>query len=207
LRTVARLLDDETWPARLRALALEVPPEVSMPGVVARAAVWLVLLVSTLSLTRHGVEGAAAGAFLHMVNLAFHEAGHILFMPLGSFLTSLGGSLTQVLVPLVCAGTLLVKTRDPFGAAACTWWAGENLLDLAPYIADARALEMELLGGFTGHEVEGHDWEAILGALSLLPWDVRLGRAAFALGIVVMFASLGWAAVVLARQRAAVARG
>jgi hypothetical protein len=169
--------------------------------------VWLLLLASTFSLARNGVEGSSAGGFLHLVNLAFHEAGHLLFLPLGSFMTSLGGSLTQVLVPLVCAGTLLVKTRDPFGAAACAWWAGENLLDVAPYIADARALEMELLGGFTGQEVEGHDWEAVLGALGLLAWDVRLGRAAFAAGVVVMFASLGWAAVVLARQREAVARG
>ena len=37
---------------------------------------------------------------------------------------------------------------------------GENLLDLAPYIADAVALELVLLGGFTGREVEGGRYTA-----------------------------------------------
>ena len=44
----------------------------------------------------------------------FHEAGHILFSPFGRFMTVLGGSLTQVLVPLLCAGAFLWQTRDPF---------------------------------------------------------------------------------------------
>ena len=57
------------------------------------------------------------GSFLHLPNLVFHEAGHILFLPLGRFMTVLGGSLTQVLVPLVCAGAFLWQTRDAFGAA------------------------------------------------------------------------------------------
>ena len=60
-------------------------------------------------------------------------------LPLGRFMSVLGGSLMQLLIPAVCAGTLLLQTRDPFGAACCLWWIGENLLDLAPYIADARA--------------------------------------------------------------------
>jgi hypothetical protein len=32
-----------------------------------------------------------------VINLPFHEAGHILFSPFGDFLMTLGGSLTQVL--------------------------------------------------------------------------------------------------------------
>lgn len=120
--------------------------------------------------------GSAGQSLLHNVNLPFHEAGHVLFMPFGRLMMFVGGSLTQVLIPLVCAGTLLWKTRDPFGAAVCTWWAGENLLDLAPYIADARSLSLVLIGGKTGAEVEGHDWEAILSTLGLLSWDVTLGR-------------------------------
>ena len=43
-------------------------------------------------------------SFLHLINLLFHEAGHIIFSPFGQFMTMLGGSLMQVLVPIVCAG-------------------------------------------------------------------------------------------------------
>ena len=38
---------------------------------------------------------------MHLINLVFHEAGHILFAPFGSFMMSLGGSLLQVIVAAV----------------------------------------------------------------------------------------------------------
>ena len=136
-----------------------------------------------------------------MANLVFHEAGHILFLPFGSFMISLGGSLTQFLVPLVCMATFILKTRDRYGAAVALWWAGENLVDIAPYVADARALQLVLLGGHTGSEVEGHDWEAILGALGWLPYDVALGRAFRAGGVLLMLGAIAWGGWVLREQR------
>ena len=67
---------------------------------------------------------------------------------------SLGGSLLQVIVPLACAWAFYFQQDDRFGASVCVWWAGENLLDLAPYIDDARSLQLMLLGG-PAAEVEG----------------------------------------------------
>ena len=147
--------------------------------------------------------GAYDVPLLDTVNLVFHEAGHVLFMPFGAFLTSLGGSLTQVLIPLACAVALFRK-GDRFGAAVGVWWAGENLVDLAPYVADARALQLVLLGGHTGAEVEGHDWEAILGALGWLPYDVTLGHAFRRVGLLVMLGAMGWAGWTLRAQYAIV---
>lgn len=71
-------------------------------------------------------------SFFHLINLPFHEAGHLLFIPFGRFMMILGGSLGQVLMPLVCLATFLVKTRDPFGASVALWWVAESLMDLAP---------------------------------------------------------------------------
>jgi hypothetical protein len=136
--------------------------------------------------------GAYSLGVVDMANLVFHEAGHILFMPFGSFLTSLGGSLAQLLVPLACMATFVVKTRDLYAAAVALWWAGQNLVDIAPYVADARALQLVLLGGRTGAEVEGHDWEAILGALGWLPYDVSIARGCHRLGVLVMLAAIAW---------------
>ena len=165
----------------------------------ARALVLAVLAYWTWEMATEPMGSFSLG-LVDMANLVFHEAGHILFLPFGSFLTSLGGSLTQFLVPLVCMATFVVKTRDLYAAAVALWWAGENLVDMAPYIADARALQLVLLGGHTGAEVEGHDWEAILGALGWLPWDVALGRACLRAGVLVMLGAIAWGGWVLRAQ-------
>ena len=96
-------------------------------------------------------------------------------------MTVLGGSLLQVLIPIIAAVSF-VRQEQPFGAAICAWWAGQNFIDLAPYIADARALAMVLLGGRTGAEVEGHDWEYILTQLGVTHLDRQIGMTAYGLG-------------------------
>lgn len=142
--------------------------------------------------------GTAASSVLHLPNLVFHEAGHVLFGFFGRFIAVLGGSLLQLLVPVVIAA-VFVRQRHSFGAAIGVWWTGQNLLDLAPYIADARRLQMTLLGGRTGAEVEGHDWEYLLMQMGWLHLDQSLGLAAHRLGLAIMAAALVWAAVVLWR--------
>lgn len=173
-------------------------------GGVAAAAKWTLLALLafwTWRFVPHPLDTTRiGGSFLHLVNLPFHEAGHILFSPFGPFMMSLGGSLLQVLVPIVCAAAF-VRRADVFAACICAWWAGQNLVDLGPYIADARALQIVLLGGKTGAEVEGHDWEAILGTVGWLHRDRQLGMAAHVTGSVVMIASLIAAAIVTHRHR------
>ena len=139
-------------------------------------------------------------SFFHLINLPFHEAGHLLFIPFGRFMMILGGSLGQVLMPLVCLATFLVKTRDPFGASVALWWTAESLMDLAPYIDDARALDLLLLGGVTGKETDGHDWNNILTMLGWLEYDHRLAHLAYYLGIILMLASLAWGGLLLLKQ-------
>lgn len=131
-------------------------------------------------------------SFLHLINLPFHEAGHVIFIPFGRFMTILGGTLGQILMPMICLGTFLVKTRDPFGASVALWWTAESLMDIAPYINDARALDLMLIGGVTGKETDGHDWNNILTMLGLLEWDHRLAHLAYNFGIVLMLVSFAW---------------
>jgi hypothetical protein len=166
---------------------------------VGRAFVLVGLGVWTWQFARAPMGAGVMDSFLHLPDLVFHEAGHVLFSPFGHFMTVLGGSLFQVLVPIVFAGAFL-KQRDTFGAVVCTWWAGQNLLDLAPYIADSRALQLVLLGGHTGAEVEGHDWEYLLTALGWLRHDRTLGLAAHRLGLIVMIGAVLWGTVHLGRS-------
>ncbi len=149
----------------LVTLLLGVESSTPMPVAIGRGVFLLFLSIWTATLASRAVSVEGTSSFMHVPNLVFHEAGHILFLPFGRFMTVLGGSLMQVLVPLACASAFLWQTRDAFGAAIAIWWAGQSLTDVAPYINDARDLQLVLLGGKTGAEVEGHDWEYLLNAL------------------------------------------
>ena len=173
--------------------------ELSGPTRWARIALIVGLAYWTWQFARTPLSQDAMDAFLHLPDLVFHEAGHLIFSPLGQFMSVLGGSLMQVLIPVIAA-VAFVRQEQPFGAAICVWWVGQNLIDLAPYVADARALQLVLLGGKTGAEVEGHDWEFILTRLRLLHWDQSIGRAVHALGMIIMVGALAFAARSVARK-------
>jgi hypothetical protein len=164
----------------------------------ARWALVIGLTIWTVQFARTPLSSDAMDSFLHLPDLVFHEAGHVLFSPFGEFMTALGGSLLQFLIPVI-AVVAFIRQEDRFSAAICGWWAGQNLVDLAPYIADARSLSLVLLGGRTGAEVEGHDWEFILTQLRVTHLDRQIGYASYALGIAIMVAALAYAAT-LARK-------
>jgi hypothetical protein len=147
-------------------------------------------------------DAGIMNGFWHLVNTPFHEAGHIIFRLFGTLITSLGGSLFQVLMPFICGSVLLIKTRDAFGASVCLWWMAENFMDLAPYINDARRLTLPLLGGNTGQTSPYgfHDWEFILTETGLLRYDHSIALAAHILGAILMSLALAWAAFLLYKQ-------
>ena len=142
------------------------------------------------------------GSIWHLINLPFHEFGHILFRPFGRLMTSLGGSIAQVLMPVICLAVFLIKTRDTFAASFTLWWAGQNFMDLAPYINDARSLTLPLLGGNTGRTSPYgfHDWEFILRETKLLRYDHVLANLANALGTLLMICAFVWGGYILFKQ-------
>ncbi|WP_347989540.1 zinc ribbon domain-containing protein [Methylomonas sp. AM2-LC] len=148
------------------------------------------------------VANAAGNSFLHMVNLPFHEAGHIIFRPFGAFITSLGGTLGQLLMPSICMGVLLLKNRDPFAASVALWWIGENFLDIAPYMNDARSGTLPLLGGNFGHSAPYgfHDWQYLLTESGLLVYDHTLAKMVFAFGSFIMLLALAWSSLWLFKR-------
>jgi hypothetical protein len=105
-------------------------------------------------------------------------------------------------MPTICLFVLLIKTRDAFGAAVALWWVAQNFMDIAPYINDARARQLMLLGGVTGRDAAYgyHDWEFILSETGRLRYDHTLAYIANGLGITLMLASLLWAVAVLLQQ-------
>jgi len=138
----------------------------------------------------------------HLINLPFHEFGHILFRPFGRLMTSLGGSIAQVLMPVICLALFLIKNRDPFAASFSLWWTGQNFMDLAPYINDARSLTLSLLGGNTGRTSPYgfHDWEFILQETRLLRYDHVLAKLADIFGAFLMILAFVWGGYILFKQ-------
>lgn len=184
-------------------LLLHVNPESGMPALIGRFLLLLLLMIWALRfLSAPIAENAAGNSFLHLINLPFHEAGHIIFRPFGRFMTSLGGSLFQLIVPMTCCMVLLLKTRDTFGAAVCFWWFGENFLDLAPYINDARALVLPLVGGNTGRfsPYGFHDWQFILTESGLLKYDHAIATGAAWVGGITMITACCWGLVLVMKQ-------
>ncbi|MBV8062967.1 MAG: hypothetical protein JOY51_05185, partial [Nevskia sp.] len=143
-------------------------------------------------------------SFLHRCDLPFHEFGHILFHPFGQWLMFLGGSLFQCLMPLILAVYFLRWQGQPFSAAICLWWCGQNFIDVAPYIADARAMVMPLTGEWSDEMVSirdlRHDWHNILLPLHALAHDHALALLAKLIGSVLMLLSWVWGGMLLVMQ-------
>ena len=92
---------------------------------------------------------------LGLVDLGFHELGHLLTYWLPDVVTAAMGSITQVLVPVGLAVYFGVR-RDLLGAGLCLAWAGTSAQNASVYIADAPYQALLLLGG-------EHDWAFVLG--------------------------------------------
>ena len=148
--------------------------------------------------------GEMGASFMHLIVLPIHEAGHVLFIPLGRFMSVLGGSLMQVLLPLTLMASFVFgfggSRRDNFAASLMLWWAAMAIIDSAPYIWDAYDPQMMLLDGKTGAESDGHDWQNILGDLGLIKRAHLIGTLAHKLGLIVMLFAHAWGAALLYLQ-------
>jgi hypothetical protein len=129
--------------------------------------------------------------WLDSLDLAIHETGHLVFAFGGEFLMLLGGTLLQLLVPVVFV-VALWRQGDRHGATVPLWWLGQNCWNISRYIKDARLEELPLVGGGE------HDWALLLGQLGWLERDQAIGGAVFLLGVVLYGVAIifGWRAIV-----------
>jgi len=117
---------------------------------------------------------------IDFVNLAFHEAGHVIFGFMPKFIMMLAGTIFQLALPAVCAVSFK-HDGSRLGFWVMMWWIGENLLNISGYIADARRQQLPLVGGGE------HDWTYLLGEIGLLPNNLGLAKLVFLLGTAVCF--------------------
>ena len=140
-------------------------------------------------------------SYMHIINLVFHEAGHVIFRPFGWFITILGGTLGQLLMPIIVILTFLIKNRNNFGASVGLWWLGQSFIDCAPYIDDAAKMQLQLVGGGTGWERMGsHDWNNMLIEIGELDSHREIATTFDTIGTLIILLALFWSAYLLFKQ-------
>lgn len=121
---------------------------------------------------------------LDHANLLFHEAGHPIIGLFSSRLETYGGTVGQLVFPVALAVSFWRKGNAlAFGASVI--WFFENWLNIARYMADARALELPLLGG-------DHDWNTIFTRWNILQYDLDIAGAVKFLAWLGMAAACAW---------------
>lgn len=184
---------------QLKAALLYVPERVSKEAFYGRVLLLAIFSVWGFYFINGGLDWENIGSsFMHNINLPFHEFGHVLFIPLGEFMTILGGSLFQVLLPFLLTLVFVFKQKDTFAASITLWWCGQSFIDLSPYIADAEYRSLPLVGG--GGE-ESHDWGNLLTMLNMIEHTQAVAKTSFTLGSIIMVVALLWAAWILKLQR------
>ena len=133
----------------------------SFAGFVVGIVVFLVLLFACEPGFIFGLDHA---------NLLFHEAGHPFVGLFSNRLETYGGTMGQLVFPIVLAVSFWRK-GEALAFAASVIWFFENWLNIARYMADARALQLPLLGG------GDHDWNTIFTRWNVLEHDIQIATA------------------------------
>jgi len=121
----------------------------------------------------------------------FHEAGHPLAGFVSERLAVYGGTIAQLALPLAAAASFWAR-RHTLGFAVCVVWSCESLLNVATYMADARALELPLIGGLDPEIY--HDWREIFSRWNMLDLDTTWAGLNRLIGWSVALATCIWLA-------------
>jgi hypothetical protein len=132
---------------------------------------------------------------LGLVDLGFHELGHLLTSWLPPIVTASMGSGTQLLVPIGLAAYFLVIRGDLAGGGVCLAWAATSAYDVAVYVADAPYERLPLIGG-------DHDWAFVLGELNLIDHAGAIAAALKVLGVLLLAGGIACCALGRHRSRA-----
>jgi len=136
---------------------------------------------------------------LDYANLIIHEGGHFFFSWFGDTIRILGGTLGELLVPLLCA-TYFFFQRETTGLAFSIFWFFENFPYIGIYMADSRTAALPLVGSGDS------DWEILFTQWGLLAQDQKIGAVTRTLGYLGMLATMAWLAYRLRQDSASNSR-
>jgi len=136
------------------------------------------------------------------ITLVFHEMGHVVFLPFGTTLTILGGTIAQLLVPVAAAAHLALRQRDWFGLAVGGSWLAFSEWNVATYMADALREELPLVS--LGGGEPKHDWGTLFTQWHVLNYADHFALVVRAVATMTWAASIAfgaWLCIVMWRSR------
>jgi hypothetical protein len=135
------------------------------------------------------------------INLVIHEAGHLALGYFGEFLGIAGGTISQLLAPIV-AGFAFYRQKDYFAITVTLFWLGTNFIDVGVYAGDARAQLLPLVSPTSGEPL--HDWYYMLAVTGNLEKDKLIAGLLRKLGLLSMAGALalgGWMTKVMTEKQ------
>lgn len=120
---------------------------------------------------------------LDNADLVIHEAGHVFFYFFGQFIYMAGGTLMQILLPLLIVW-FFIRSGYLTGIQFSLFWLGHNFLNISVYAGDAETRTLRLLGNGT------HDWYYMLSKLGILDYSEAVGGFFFLIAMIVFSLSL-----------------
>ena len=119
-------------------------------------------------------------------NTVFHEAGHFVFDLFGDTVGLYGGTLGQLLPPIISA-VVFWRQKSLVSVSVALLWFFENFFDIAAYMETARS-EGPIVLGVLGWGY--HDWWVILRRWGALQYDTTLATMVRVMGWLGLFSTL-----------------
>lgn len=125
------------------------------------------------------------------VDLLIHEAGHLIFRIFGEFIGVAGGSLFQVIMPLIFFIHFIYHEKY-YSASFVLFWVGQSILNVFVYANDAVVMSLPLISGMTGAEGGFHDWNYLLDSTGMLGYTQKIaGLIRFAGTVTIILGVIG----------------
>lgn len=147
-----------------------------------------------------GPAGSFAGMVFYNSSVLPHELGHFIFGRYGTFACVAGGTILELLVPLVFIIYFFFTARF-FSAALSVSWLGETVIFVAVYMATAISQEGEYYmpgeGMVSADSYPGlvTDWNYLFNQLGVLRYAPEIAAATYRLGFVIVLLGIALAAL------------
>lgn len=159
------------------------------------------LLWMLYALVRH-LANPEYQSIIKPLNLGIHELGHFVFGMLGETWGVAGGSILQILIPVISI-FMFLRQPDFFAVAFTLGWLSTNFFDVATYIGDAVKMNLPLVSPFGGENAI-HDWNYLLNQFNLSEHHEVISNLVRLLGVFAMLDGLilgTWLLVLMWRTR------
>ncbi len=125
-----------------------------------------------------------AAVVIDLFNVPVHEAGHLMFAPLGAIPQLLGGTVLQVLLPLLFGAWCTVH-RDEHAASVAAWWVGQNFAAIGLAMANASSTLLPRPG-------IDRDWSLLFSEWGVAGQALQFGQLAHGFGFLIMLVATFW---------------